>query len=330
MGSEQDSLATSLPPEDTRSSSDIKSDIRRTRSRLDDTLENLNERLSPRSLINDVLSWFESQGSQQTNTGSLKRGYQNVIRRVKEQPMPALLIGAGITWMILGSDNDDTVGDLRRTVESEPISDEPSEKSEIAAAVKEKVGQVQETFSGATAAVTDKMADVGSGVQEGVRLARSTISDGLRKGQRASSDAAQHLQKGSRYTGDRFQEAVEEYPLAVAVGFLGVGLLTGLLLPRTPQEDKLIGAKSDRLIDQVKETGKETLEKAKTVVQRVAQSSIDEAKRQGITPDSVGDKFSEIKDKVGAVATQAKKEAIRAVDEERLNPTSGARDQSGS
>jgi ElaB/YqjD/DUF883 family membrane-anchored ribosome-binding protein len=232
--------------------------------------------------------------------------------------------------MILGSDNDDTVGDLRRTVESEPISDEPSEKSEIAAAVKEKVGQVQETFSGATAAVTDKMADVGSGVQEGVRLARSTISDGLRKGQRASSDAAQHLQKGSRYTGDRFQEAVEEYPLAVAVGFLGVGLLTGLLLPRTPQEDKLIGAKSDRLIDQVKETGKETLEKAKTVVQRVAQSSIDEAKRQGITPDSVGDKFSEIKDKAGAVATQAKKEAIRAVDEERLNPTSGARDQSGS
>ena len=327
MGSEQDSLATSLPTEDTRSSSDIKSDIRRTRSRLDDTLENLNERLSPRSLINDALSWFESQGSQQTNTGSLKRGYQNVIRRVKEQPMPALLIGAGITWMILGSDNDDTVGDPRRTGESESISEEPSEKSEIAAAVKEKVGQVQETFSGATSAVTDKMADVGSGVQEGVRLAKSTISDGLDRGQRASSDAAQHLQKGSRYTGDRFQEAVEEYPFAVAVGFLGVGLLTGLLLPRTPQEDKLIGAKSDRLIEQVKETGKETLEKAKTVVQRVAQSTVDEAKRQGITPESIGDKFSEIKDKVGAVATQAKKEAVRAADEEGLKPTSGAADQ---
>jgi ElaB/YqjD/DUF883 family membrane-anchored ribosome-binding protein len=267
------------------------------------------------------LSWFESQGTQQSNTGSgdsLKRGYQNVIRKVKEQPMPALSIGAGITWMILGSDNDDTVVDPRRTGESEPISDERSEKSGIAAVVKEKVGQVQETFSGATAAVTDKMADVASGVQEGVRSARSTISDGLRRGQRASSNAAQHLQKGSRYTGDRFQEAVEEYPVAVAVGFLGVGLLTGLLLPRTPQEDKLIGAKSDRLIEQVKETGKETLEKAKTVVQRVAQSTMDEAKRQGIAPESVGDKFSEIKDKVGAVATQAKNEAVRAADEERL------------
>jgi hypothetical protein len=84
------------------------------------------------------------------------------------------------------------------------------------------------------------------------------------------------------------------------------------------------------LIEQVKETGKETLEKAKTVVQRVAQSTMDEAKRQGITPESVGDKFSEIKDKVGAVATQAKNEAVRAADEERLKPTSEAGDQAGS
>jgi ElaB/YqjD/DUF883 family membrane-anchored ribosome-binding protein len=161
----------------------------------------------------------------------------------------------------------------------------------------------------------------GSGVQEGVRSARSTISDGLRRGQRASSDAAQHLQKGSRYTGDRFQEAVEEYPFAVAVGFLGVGLLTGLLLPRTRQEDKLIGEKSDQLIKQVKETGKETLDKARAVAQRVATTTMEEAKRQRITPEAAGDKISEIAGKVSAVASQAKQEAIRAAEEEQLKPT---------
>jgi hypothetical protein len=107
MGSEQDPLTSNPPKEDTRSSSEIKSDIRRTRGRLDDTLENLNERLSPRSIINDVLSWFETQGTDQTGN-SLKRGYRNVIRQVKENPMPALLIGAGITWMILGAENDDS------------------------------------------------------------------------------------------------------------------------------------------------------------------------------------------------------------------------------
>jgi hypothetical protein len=37
----------------------------------------------------------------------------------------------------------------------------------------------------------------------------------------------------------------------------------------------------------------------------------------------VGDKISEIAGKVGAVATQAKEEAVRAADEEQLKPIPG-------
>ena len=108
--------------------------------------------------------------------------------------------------------------------------------------------------------------------------------------------------------------------MAVALGFLGLAVLTGLLLPRTRQEDKLMGETSDELIEQAKEPGKATLEKTKTVAQRVAASTIEEAKRQGITPETARDKVSEIADKVGAVATQAKEEAARAAEEEGLKP----------
>src|ERR1700742_2935153 len=111
MGPEQDQLASNLPKEDNRSSSEIESDIRKTRGRLDNTLENLNERLNPRSLLNDVLHWFETQGGQQTGGApgdALKRGYRNVVRQVKENPVPALLIGAGITWMVLRTANEDS------------------------------------------------------------------------------------------------------------------------------------------------------------------------------------------------------------------------------
>jgi hypothetical protein len=99
--------------------------------------------------------------------------------------------------------------------------------------------------------------------------------------------------------------------------------LTGLFLPRTRQEDKLMGEKSDRPIEQVKETGKETLDKAKAVVERVAKTTMDEAQRQGITPEVAGDKISEIVGKVGAVASQAKEEAVRAAEEEQLKPPLG-------
>jgi hypothetical protein len=268
----------------------------------------------------------------------LKRGYRNVIRQVKENPMPALLIGAGITWMILGTENDDStelenrraygtddpsMPGLSRLDETGHTPDEQPEKKGLPSVMKEKAGQAQEALSETTGAVTEKISDLGSSVQAGARSASNALSEGVRRGQRAGSGAAQHLQKGSGYVGDRFQEAVEEYPFAVAVGFLGVGLLTGLLFPRTRQEDKLLGQKSDRLIEQVKETGKETLGKAKAVAERVAKSTLDEAKRQGITPETVGDKISEIAGKVGAVATQAKEETVRAANEEQLKPRLG-------
>ena len=340
MGPEQDPLESNPPKEDTRSSSEIKSNIRRTRDRLDDTLEDLNERLSPRSLINDVLNWFESRGTEYTGTGSgdsLNRGYRSVVRQVKKNPMPALLIGAGIAWLILRPENGD-VAELehRRSSGADdlPVPGSPgagetdllhehSKKSGVASAVKEKAGQAQEALSGTTKAVTEKMSDIGSGVQASAISAGSAVREGVRRSRRAGNDATLHLQEGYAYAGDRFQEAIEEYPLAVAVGFLGVGLLTGLLLPRTRQEDQLMGEKSDRLIEQVKETGKETFDKAKAVAERMAATAMDEAQRQGITPVVAGDKISEIANKVGAVASQAKEEALRAAEEEQLKPPLG-------
>jgi hypothetical protein len=186
--------------------------------------------------------------------------------------------------------------------------------------MKEKAGEAKEALSGAKEAVAEKVSSIGSGVQATVSSAGSAIGEGVRRGRLAGSDATQQFQEGYAFAGDRFQEAVEEYPLAIALGFLGVGVLTGLLLPRTRQEDKLIGEKSDELIERAKVAGKEALEKTKNVAERVAASTVEEAKRQGITPEAAGDKVSEIADRVSAVAAQAKEEAARAAEEEGLKP----------
>lgn len=338
MGTEPNSLTSVPPEEDKRSSSEIESDIRRTRDRLDDTLERLNERLNPRSLINDVLSWFESQDAHRTGNESsvwLRRGYRKVVRQIKEKPIPALLIGAGITWMIMHPESDDSsdfdtdnayrgddleTGPFRRG-EAEPSS---SEKKGMGSVMKEKAGQAKKALSGAQEAVAEKVSEVKSGVQATATSAGSEISKGVRRNRLVRRDATQRFQDGYAFAGDRFQEAVEEYPLGVALGFLGLGVLTGLLLPRTRQEDKLMGETSDELMEQAKEAGKETLEKTKNVAQRVAASTIEEAKRQGITPETAGHKVSEIADKFSKVATQAKEEAARAGEEEGLKQGSVA------
>jgi Protein of unknown function (DUF3618) len=329
MGPEQDSLRSTPPNEDTRSSSEIKGDIRQTRDRLDNTLETLNQRLSPRSLVNDVLSWLEGRGGSQPGGGSsdsLQRGYQSVVRQIKENPMPALIIGAGITWMILGAENDEAPDFGHRSVRGydeppEPLSPRASESQRgIASVVKEKVRDAHEALSSASEAVTGKVSEISSGVQAQARSAGSVIGEGIRQSRRIGSGAEEHLQRSTGVASDTFQAMVENYPFAVAVGFLGVGVLTGLLLPRTRQEDKLIGEKSDQLIEQIKETGKDSLEKAKTVAQRITQTTMDEAERQGITSEAAGAKISEIAGKIGAIATEAKQEAWRAAED--LKPTS--------
>ena len=188
MGPEQDSLKSTPANEDTRSSSEIKGDIRQTRDRLDNTLETLNQRLSPRSLINDVLSWLEGSGGSTVggSSDSLKRGYQSVVRQIKENPVPALMVGAGITWMILGGENDDTSTSRHRSVRGydvppEPLSPRETESaSGIASAVKKKVGDAHEALSNASETITENCRRSAAGFrlrpeQPGARLVKAFV-----------------------------------------------------------------------------------------------------------------------------------------------------------
>ena len=331
MGSEQNPMTSDQPMEDGRSTSQIESDIRRTRDQLDETIDRLTDRLSPRSLINDFLMWFESSGAQQAGGESgvwLKRGYRSVTQLIKENPVPTLFIGAGITWMIvqpeknLSSDSrtdrvysEDDLSHSTGTGDPGPIS---FEQGDLGSAMKEKAAQTKEAFSSAKEAVADKVSNIGSRLETTAASAGSAIGEGVSRSRRAGSKASQQFQKGYVYAGDRFKEAVEEYPLGLAFGFLGLGILTGLLLPRTRQEDKLMGEKSDQLLERAKEAGKETMEKAKTVAQRVADTSIQESKRQA--KEAAKDQVSDIADRIGAIANKGKEEAVRAAEEEGLKP----------
>ena len=111
---------------------------------------------------------------------------------------------------------------------------------------------------------------------------------------------------------------MEEYPLALGLGFAALGALIGVLLPRTRQEDKLLGEESDQLVKATKEKGQELLERGKVVAGRVAESVLEDAKQQGLTPEAVTDKISEFAGKVGEVVHKAKEEAGTAARDENL------------
>ena len=111
---------------------------------------------------------------------------------------------------------------------------------------------------------------------------------------------------------------MEEYPLAVGVGFAALGALIGVLLPGTRREDELLGKHSDQLVKATKEKGEELLQRGKAVAQRVTESAVEEAREQGLTPETVGERISEFAGRVGEVVQKAKEEVGTAAKDEKL------------
>lgn len=325
-----------LTEQEPRSSTEIESDIRQTRGRMDATLDEIGNRLSARSLLNSALDWWESRGTGNRTGGAAKDTYQTVARRVKENPIPALLVGAGVAWMIIdattGDDNEggagtgpsvskglrsrggpsspsEYLGDLRDSSDSGPgvaenvigtLEHAKQSVTEVAGAAKEKVSALGE-------AANEAAENVSKGAQKAYQGGRST-----------TLEIGRSIESGYHSSAEQLENAMEEYPLAIGIGFAALGALIGVLLPRTRREDELLGEHSDQLVKATKEKGRELLERGKGVAERVAESALEEAKQQGLTPEAARETISGIAGKVGEVAQKAKEETATAAKDQKL------------
>jgi hypothetical protein len=72
----------------------------------------------------------------------------------------------------------------------------------------------------------------------------------------------------------------QENPLGLAIGAAAVGFLAGLVVPSTRVENERLGPVADQVMDRVKETGQEALDRGRQVAQEVASSAANTAKEQ--------------------------------------------------
>jgi hypothetical protein len=355
MGPEQSHMITGkqLPSEEPRSSTEIESDIRNTRGRIDATLEQLGNRLKARSLLNSALDWWESRGSSSDSGGAAKEVYQNLAQHVKENPIPALMVGAGVAWMIIeaatsnkgrsygrADSNKEWPSDEGRPSSSAEgfgeLSTEAGEGSSgIVQSAKEKMEHAKQAVSGAARTVQEKASAIGDRASEAADEVGRRAQHAYDEGRSAAVNLGRGIEPGYRSSTAQLEIAMDQYPLAVGIGFAAVGALIGVLLPRTQREDKLFGEKADQIIEATKQKGQDVLEHGKNVAERVAESALTEARQQGLTPQAASETISELAGKVGQVARKAKEEATTAAKEEKATleqPKGRAskRDQKGS
>lgn len=135
-----------------------------------------------------------------------------------------------------------------------------------------------------------------------------TTAESMRHYGHVAADKTRHGYAVSR---DRFNDALDEKPLAVGVAALAAGLLAGFALPHTRTEDRTIGRTSDRMKDEAKRRGREAVEQGKEVASHIAGEALGEAEGQGLTPGSLGEKVSRVaKDALHAAKESAQREGI--------------------
>src|SRR4029453_2934191 len=96
-----------------------------------------------------------------------------------------------------------------------------------------------------------KVSDTATRAKEAVVGTASRVGD-------ATPSGGDVKQKAKRVAG-----LAKENPLGLAIGAPALGFLAGLAVPSTRVEDEKLGRMSDQVMDKVKETGQEAVDRGK-------------------------------------------------------------------
>ncbi len=232
----------------------------------------------------------------------------NLGRAVRDNPVPAALLGVGIVWLAAAGrrprDGDGAAGD-----EAIPLGYEAAPAPAYGA---DEVVDIPPRSVGA-AAVRDQAAQFADAAAERAHRAREAAEElgeeaggRVRRGARRVASAAGRTASGALEYG-------KEHPLTLALGALAIGAAVAALLPRTRRENRVMGEAAEGTRRYAHDRAEEAAERARRGVRRAAGIARDTAEHEAAhVADSVGE--------AGDAATEALREEIEGAAEEIKKP----------
>lgn len=291
---------TSATDPGNRSSAQIEREVEATRAGLTNTLDELRDRVAPGQLFEQALDYARSSGG-----GEMMR---NLGQAVRDNPLPLLLIGAGIGWMMLSGGNRPATNTYPGAIPAfPPPSDRrtrvygtddansggPSVTERVSGSASAMAGGVRDSVTSAANRTTEmassaygSVSSAAGSVAESVRDMASSTADRLSAGGHATRERMGHLSEGA---GQGVGWLVREQPLVLGAIGVALGAALGALLPSTETENRLMGETRDATLDRGREMAREGYEQAKESAGRHvadAKSALGEVVQQ--TKDEMG------------------------------------------
>jgi gas vesicle protein len=261
----------------------IAADIRIAQERLGDTVEEIGERFNPTRLKEELKSDIRDatigkvENMAQQTAEMVSDAQRSLMQSIRENPVPVVMVGIGLGWMILNASrkhtgSDSQYDDYQRRGSRSRYDDQQS--ASWSTMYDDEQGRDYDRQQSGT---IDRAKHKASEVADSVKEKTSRIADRAQRkasevGERAE-EMADRVADETRMQSRRVERAFQDNPLVIGAAALALGLAAGLAIPSTEKESELMGDTRDELVDKVKDVAEDT----KSKVQQVAERVVDQA-----------------------------------------------------
>ncbi|MGD9966504.1 MAG: DUF3618 domain-containing protein [Hyphomonadaceae bacterium] len=230
----------------------IEADLNQSRHRLNDTLEALGHRLSPGQMVDEVLGLAQGQAGEFT----AKLG-----RQVKDNPLPTLLIAAGIGMLLLNRggghqpDADDWHHERKYRSLEEARWNTPQMTGESEADYEDRVHHayaktldLKQRAGEAVHEFKERVARTVDGIKANAEGARERMSNMLADAKHGVQDQARKLGGAASNARHGAADFYQETPLAAGAIGLAIGALIGAAAPLTRPERETLRGVADEAV----------------------------------------------------------------------------------
>ena len=259
-------------------SAQLEREVAAERSRIEQTITEIQQRLTPGELVDEFLSYGKNGGTQFAS---------RLGKSVTENPLPATLLGVSLAWLMLGPRPLQGSGAGEREEAREPhfatatsgglqridhardevgdwyseFTDDAGRKyraksDEFGRRIGDFVDETGKSFAGfmdeAGSRITQFRDETGNTLDEASGWAAQTWHDLTDAGSRSAhqlTESAKRIGKDAQSNATRLgrdaMHMLEEQPLVMGALAFAAGAALGAVMPRTEQEDRMIGEAAD-------------------------------------------------------------------------------------
>ena len=243
-----------------KSPRELEREADRARYEVEHTLEALERRFSPGELLDQGLKMLRRNGGSDLG--------RNLADQVRNNPIPTLLTGVGLTWLMSASSRP-------------PPHYEPSTSGGLAG----KASSAASSASGAASRASGAAASARGSASQAAERARAAGQQGRATAENAARRAADMgrsmataSRSGAHQAWEGYDYLRREQPLVLGALAVAAGAVIGGLLPRSETEDRYMGEYSDEASDQLREEASRRAAQAKETAVAAAESAKQEVK----------------------------------------------------